>query len=394
MQILALSDVYFPRVCGTSTSLRALMHELQAKGHSVTLIAPAYPGAGDPPGDDVIRVSSHALPLGTGGRLMKMHRVLELTERLRSWNYDIIHVHTPFVAHFVGAMLSRRLRVPAVETWNTFYEEELRPYAPYLRRSWVRAVAQAISRFQCRGVDGLIVRSAEMRNRLQEYGVRTPVTLIPAAVETQLFQRGDGDRFRAAHRIGAEQLMLLYVGRLERSAPVEFVLQALQEVRREIPEALLVIAGEGPAEPSLRAKAEQLDLRDHVSFVGHMDRFSELLDCYNAAECFVFPAHSETHGMALLEAMAAGLPVVATTSLQTRDILSEDSHAVITEERAADFAAAIVNVLREPERRGQLAAAGRQYVQRWSASVTVEQVLDCYQEIIALHNQPERVLAR
>src|SRR5581483_3707475 len=122
-------------------------------------------------------------------------------------------------------------------------EEQLRPYAPYVRRSWVRAVAQAMSRFQCHGVDGLIVRSAEMRNRLQEYGVRTPVTLIPAAVETQLFQRGDGDRFRAAHHVRPEQLMLLYVGRLDRSAPVEFVLQALQEVRREIPEALLVIDG-------------------------------------------------------------------------------------------------------------------------------------------------------
>lgn len=394
MQILAISDVYYPRVCGVSTSLRTLLRELQAKGHAMTLIAPDYPGMSDPPGDDVIRVSSYALPLAMGRRAMKMHRVLELTERLRSWNYDIVHIHTPFIAHFMGTILARRLRVPVVETWNTFYEEDFRRYAPYARPSWSNKVARWVSRFQCHGVDGLIVNSPEMQSRLEDYDVRRPMTVVPAAVETHLFQRGEGDRFRAAQGIEADRLVLLYVGRLDRSSVGEFLLAAVDAVRRDIPNVLLAIVGSGPAEPHLREEAERRDLRAHVAFAGEIDRSNGLLDCYNAADCFVFPPNGETQGMALLEAMAAGLPVVATASVRTRDILSPDSAAIVTEERVEEFAAAVVAILREPERRNQAAAAGRQYVQRWSASVTVEQVLECYQEVISLRNSPERVLVR
>lgn len=388
MQILAISDVYYPRVSGVSTSLRTLMRELQAKGHAMTLIAPDYPRMSDPPGDDVIRVSSYALPQAIGGRAMKMHRVLELTERLRSWNYDIVHIHTPFIAHFMGTLLGRRLRVPVVETWNTFYEEDFRRYVPYVRPSWSSKVARWVSRFQCHGVDGLIVNSPEMQSRLEDYSIRRPMTVIPAAVETHLFQRGDGDRFRAAHHIEADRLVLLYVGRLDRPAVGEFLLAALDAVRRDIPNVLLAVVGSGPAESHLRDEVERRDLRAHVAFAGEIDRTSGLLDCYNAADCFVFPADGETQGMALLEAMAAGLPVVATASVRTKDILSADSAAIVTEEGVEEFAAAVTAVLREPERRAALAAAARQYVQRWSASVTVEQALDCYQEVIALRNSP------
>lgn len=394
MQILAISDIYFPRLSGVSTSLRTLMRELQAKGHTLTLIAPDYPDACDPPGDDVIRVSSYALPFAMGGRVMKMHRVLELTERLRSWNYDILHIHTPFIAHFTGTMLARRLGIPAVETWNTFYEEDFRHYAPYVRPSWSDALARWVSKFQCHGVDGLIVNSPEMQTRLQDYGIRRPMAVIPAGVETHLFQRGEGSRFRVAHGIGADRLVLLYVGRLDRPGPVEFLLAALDEVRREIPNVLLNIVGEGPAEPYLRAEVDRHELEGHVAFLGKVDRTNGLLDCYNGADCFVFPADGGTQGIALLEAMAAGLPVVATASVRTKDILSPDSAAIVTQERIDEFAAAVTKILREPERHAALAAAGRQYVQRWSASVTVEQVLDCYLEVLALRNPAERVLAR
>lgn len=395
MQILAISDVYLPRVCGVSTSLRTLMSELQAKGHAVTLIAPSYPEAADSPGDDVIRVSSYALPFGSADRAMKMHRVLELTERLSSWNYDVVHIHTPFIAHFMGVVLGRRLQVPVVENWNTVYAEDFHRLAPYLRHSWTHAMARWLSHFQCRGVNGLIVNSTGMYQQLQDYGVHRPVKVVPAGIETHLFKGGDGARFRAAHDLGADCPMLLSVGRLEPDSRVEFLLTAVAEVRQEIPDVVFAIVGAGPAEPQLRAHVEQLRLADNVVFVGEIEDQKDLLDCYNAADSFVFAASGESQGNVLLEAMAAGLPVVAAAGAAgTQDILTAESPAVVTDERIGDFAAQVVRVLREPQRRAELALAGREYAQRWSASVTVEQVLDCYQEVASFRRQPERALAR
>src|SRR5436190_12223327 len=162
MRILAISDVYLPQICAASLSLNTLIHEMQAKGHSVTLIAPAYLDARDQPGDDVIRVSSYAIGTAKVPRLMKISRVLEISDQLRSWNYDIVHIHTPYIAHIAGLVLAHRLRVPAVELWNFRHEETLQRHVPRLRASWTRTVARWLARLQCYGLDGFIVRSPEM----------------------------------------------------------------------------------------------------------------------------------------------------------------------------------------------------------------------------------------
>lgn len=383
MQILAISDIYYPQADEVATSLRTLLRELQAKGHAVTLIAPDYANGKDDTTEDIIRVSAHTLPFGSGARrVMKMHRVLELGARLRG-NYDVIHIHTPFIAHVAGVALARRLGLPVVESWSALYEEMFSCYAAFARPHWARPLAGWITRAQCRGVDGLIVPSTGLHDRLDGYRVEAPITVVPTPIDVRLFQHGDGARFRKSHGIAPERPVLLHVGRLSGTSELDFLLAVLRQVRREITDAMLVVAGAGPAEPSLLERAVRSGVAGPVVFVSELDHAHGLLDAYQAADCLVLAPNAVARCMPLLEALASGLPAVTTASVGRRDILAEESGALVAEDNVAHFSAQVLRVLCDGEERARLAAAARDHVQQWSASLAAEQVLDCYQQAIA-----------
>lgn len=393
MRILGITDVYFPRVDGVSTAVHTLCRELRAKGHSVTLIAPNYGADVDLPSEDVIRVSSRAVLFDPEFRMMKAQRVLELTERLRGWNYDLVHIHTPFMAHYLGIGLARRLGLPVVETYQTVFERYVHRYLRFLPRPVTGWLARELTRSQCQAVDALVVPSEAMRDLLYRAGVSTPISTVPVGVEPSLFLKGDGARFRARHGIAPERPLLVYIGRVTQEKNVPFLIEALAAVHRTYPDALLVIAGEGSADTSLRQAVAERDLVHSVLFLGYLERGEELLDCYRAADVFVYPSRTETHALAVLEAMAAGVPVVAHALMGSKDVLQAGEGALIAEPTVEDFAAKVMELLADPARRARLAAAGQEQARQWSASVMVERLLDCYREVAGQRVSEMRAVA-
>src|SRR5690606_22393625 len=153
VQILAISDVYPPDLGEVAISLRTLLREIRAKGHAVTLIAPECGVNGEDRCDDVIRVSARAVRMRSRvARVLKVQRLLELTERLRGWNYELVRVHTPGVAYVAGTVLARRLRLPVVATCYALHEEVLLRSLPLLRPAGARALARLLARAYCRGL--------------------------------------------------------------------------------------------------------------------------------------------------------------------------------------------------------------------------------------------------
>jgi glycosyltransferase involved in cell wall biosynthesis len=159
---------------------------------------------------------------------------------------------------------------------------------------------------------------------------------------------------------------------------------------QRLPEFLLVIAGDGPALGELRQRARALGLEQHVRFIGYLDRHAELADCYAAADVFAFASKTETQGLVLLEAMAAGLPVYALAELGTRDILAPRRGAVVAPDQPAAFAAGLVDLLVDATRRQALAAAARAWADAWSAPERARQLAGLYQTLATTHTRPAR----
>ena len=392
MKILMISDVYFPRVNGVSTSIQTFRRELATLGHEVDLIAPAYP-APYTEDSDTLRVPSRYLPFDPEDRMMIGREVRSLLPRLRAAGYDLVHIQTPFVAHYLGIEIADLLDVPKIETYHTFFEEYLFHYVPMLPKAALRALSRRFSRTQCNQMDALVVPSTAMRDKLAEYGVRVPMHVVPTGIPLAQFAAGDGGAFRAAQGISGERRVLLFVGRVAFEKNIDFLLRALARAVAAIPDLLLVIAGEGPALASLKRLAAQLKLRNNTLFVGYLDRRGALLDCYRAADAFVFASRTETQGLVLLEAMALGLPVISTAVMGTRDIVGPKRGALVPEDNEADFAEHMVRLMRDGDLRTRLAEEGRVFVHEWHADALARKLVVTYQDVVDAY-QARRAVSR
>ena len=306
--------------------------------------------------------------------------------------FDVVHIHTPFVAHYAGARFARRAGIPCVATYHTFFEEYLHHYVPAMPRGIGRFLARAFTRSQCDDVQALIAPSDPMKDILLAYGVSTPIHVLPTGLPADRFAEGDGNRFRLESGIPLDRPLLTYVGRVAHEKNIEFLVQVFTKVRQTIPNAMLVIAGEGPARESLRQLVTSLKLDSDVHFAGYLDRNKGLLDCYAAANVFVFASRTETQGLVLLEAMAQGAPVVSTAELGTRSILKPGCGALVVEEKQDEFAAAVIRVLQSPALQKELGDRGRTYARTWSSASMARRLADLY-DTIRLATKASRVAA-
>jgi 1,2-diacylglycerol 3-alpha-glucosyltransferase len=195
MRILMISDVYFPRVNGVSTSIRTSRRDLMALGHKVTLIVPAYPTVMASDDNDIVRIPSTHVPLSHEGRMMQRRAINRLVPQLAVRQYDVAHIHTPFVAHYVGVDLARKLGLPTVESYYTFFEEYLRRHIPLVPRGIAKFIARRFTMSQCKAVDRLILPSRAMQMALENYGVRTAFDVLPTGLDANQFATRTRDMF-------------------------------------------------------------------------------------------------------------------------------------------------------------------------------------------------------
>ena len=386
MRVVMVSDVYFPRINGVSTAIQTYRQALREHGVDVRLIAPDYGGPrGDGDESWITRVAARAVPRDPEDRLVRWGKMHDAVEAVVEEGCDLIHIQTPFVAHYAGCSTAKRYGVPVLATYHTLFEEYLKHYAPLIPSSWLRGLARSFSRRQCNALDAVIVPSRAIEQRLGDYGVTVPMHILPTGISLAIpAENGRGD-FRRQHGIDPARPVALFVGRVAHEKNIDYLLDVVDLARAWIPDILLVIAGEGPARESLRRIVADRGLQTCVQFIGYMDRQRELPACYAAADVFVFASRTETQGLVLLEAMAAGLPVVALAEMGTVDILGAGRGAIVPEDNPYAFALAVADVLRDPALRQSLSAEGRGYAVEWSDAALAGRMAELYRDILVLH---------
>jgi glycosyltransferase involved in cell wall biosynthesis len=292
--------------------------------------------------------------------------------------WDLIHVHTPFRAHGLGVRLAKRLGLPVVETYHTFFEEYASHYLPWLPAPVLRFGARWFSRRLCHEVDHLIVPSQQMADVLVRYGIRTPATVLPTGIDPQEFRGGNGDAFKRRHGVDPKRPTLVTVSRIAREKNIDFLLDVAAKLLPEFPDLLFIIAGEGPDAARLKQRTTELRLQSNVLFVGNLDRRTTLLDCYRAGNAFVFASPTETQGLVLIEAMALGVPIVSTAVMGTATVLRDARSARVSADDVDAFATHVAEVLRDPTLQRQLSTAGPEDAQNWSAATLMRRAEALY----------------
>lgn len=391
MRILMISDVYFPRINGVSTSIESFRHALAEQGIEVQVVAPSYPA---PHTDDarITRVPARQVPFDPEDRLMRGQALRQALGNLGPLPCDLVHVQTPFAAHYAGLRHARRKRLPCIATYHTHFEEYLYNYVPAVPKAALRSFARTLARRQCNTLDAVVVPSSAMQDTLVDYGVTAPLHRVPTGIPVEHFGahcdtgcRPASTDFRKRFDIPADAPVALFVGRTAHEKNIGFLLDALPHALQRTPALVLVIAGEGPALPALKRQASTLGVAANVRFVGYLDRMLELPACYAAADLFVFASRTETQGLVLLEAMAAGLPVLAFAALGTREIVEPRRGALPAPQEASAFGAAMAALIEDPQRRKAMSLSARAFAGEWTTEACARRLAGVYHTVREHH---------
>ena len=383
MNILMVTDVYFPRINGVSTSIQTFKQELEKLGHTVIVIAPDYPQdyVNEP---DVIRIPSRAVLMDPEDRMMKKRLALKRIDELKQFQFDLVHIQTPFVAHYLGLQLARLLNIPTVVSYHTYFEEYLFHYLSFLPKSLMRYIARHFSRTQCNQVDGIIVPSTAMKMVLQSYGVKQHMQVLPTGIklENLYCDVEQTQAFKCDLGIENNRPCLVHVGRIAFEKNIEFLIHVIHRVQQQLEQLAVIIAGEGPALQAIKRLVSELGLDDTVYFVGYLDRETSLKQCYCAGDAFIFASKTETQGLVLLEAMALGVPAISTAVMGTQDILQPQQGALVAEDSVDDFVDKVLLMLNDDSLRQRLSEEAAGYVKQWTAAEMAGRMVVFYQALV------------
>ncbi|MDP2354749.1 MAG: glycosyltransferase, partial [Beijerinckiaceae bacterium] len=356
--------------------------DIQSLGHECVLIAPEYPHPAEGADDaTIVRIPSWRVPFDPEDRLLVWPRLMTWAGQLKPGAFDVIHVQTPFTAHYAGVRLAHRIGAPLVETYHTYFEHYLHHYVPALPAALTKTFARRLTVSQCNATAHVISPSQQMADALRAYGVARPITVLPTGLPASAFVKGDRLRFRALHNISYERPVALFVGRIAHEKNIDFLLRMLVELRKIVPDVLMLIAGEGPAERHVKGRVQSLGLGANVQLLGNMDRGQTLRECYRAADVFVFASRTETQGLVLLEAMAQGTPVVSTAVMGTADVLSDMKGATISPEDEAVFARLTADLLSAPDKRAVRSCLAEGDASAWSSRRFAKRLISLYESL-------------
>jgi len=269
-------------------------------------------------------------------------------------------------------------------TCHTNWEFYLKHYAPLLPSMFARAITRHFMLRAYLNADYIIMPGSQMQDLLFSYGVCGPFHVLQTGIDSGKFSatREELAAFRqnldAAAPSLAGKRLLLYVGRLGNEKNITFLLPVLRRVRESVPDAALVLIGDGPYRKKLLKEAKQQGLGDFIHAPGYMDR-KDLRLAYGSADVFVFPSKTETQGLTPIEAMMCGTPVVAIGEMGTRDVMQGDHGGFMVPDDGQAFADAVVRLLSSGKLHEEKSAQARAWATRFDVTATTQQLVGHYQ---------------
>jgi len=378
MNILMMTNTYFPMVGGLEQSVYSFSEAFRSLGHEVLIVTPAFGGAPkEEPG--VIRIPAFQR---FGGTVFSVNFPISglLRRYMKEFVPDMVHSHTPFFMGDFALRLSRQHAIPLVFTYHTMFEQYIHDWP--VQNEGVKRFMVKLAAGYTNLVDQVITPSESVKDILLKRGVKTPMEVIPTGIDAQRFSKGDGIAFRKLNQIPPDALVVGHAGRLAPEKNLGFLTNCLVELLKKDPRVHALIVGLGPSEQMIKKAFGQsgLEKRLHLTGVLH---YQHLVDAYFAMDVFAFASLSETQGIVLIEAMAAGLPIVALDAPGAREVV-EDYHngRLLKQMDRQSFVDALIWALsRTPEEAQTMKQIVRMTVQKYPIESSAKHMLEIYDKV-------------
>lgn len=389
LRVAMVSNNYFPFVSGVSVSVERLRRGLEELGHTLELYVPRYREAWRD--DTVIRRIPTLMAFGEKREFRLTNPFSGRFRRcMRAFKPDMIHVHHPFWLGSMGLLMGRRLKVPVVYTYHTRLEHYAHfvPLPSVLFRNLISHYL--IKRFS-NACQGVIVPTYSAEEYLRMIGVKTPTLVQPTGIDCARFEQVDESALavlRQTLAVSASRRILVSVSRISQEKNIGFMLEALAELKQQGHDDLhLLMIGDGPDRGHVNEQIERLGLADHVTLVGAIPP-EQMALYYHLGDLFVFASTSETQGMVILEAMAAGLPVVAVRSSGIDDVVREGFNGYKTPQNRSAWGRRIIELTQNDALRDALGEQARAFAADFDIKNFATTVAGFYADVLAKYHSP------
>jgi 1,2-diacylglycerol 3-alpha-glucosyltransferase len=377
MRIAVFTNAYKPYVSGVVRSISTFRKELLRQGHPVYVFAPEAP---DYKEEDYDVFRYPGINLGTPIQFPIAIPVSPCIDWLvRRLRIDVIHSQHPMLLGQEAIGFSRKHHLPHVFTYHSQYEI----YATYIvpfSESLVKRVISELLKYHMMQAQRIIAPTESIYQKLvnQYDEIADRFVVLPTPMDLSTFDNLKPEPIRARYDLD-HGFTFVCVSRLTNQKNYPMLLKCFARATAEHPNTKLLIVGDGPYRKDLEKLVRQLSIERQVHFCGQVD-YDEVPHYLAAGDAFAFASVTETQGLVTVEAMAAGLPVVAVDAPGNRDVVRHEENGLLTPVDEPAFTDALKRIIQEDSLRERLARGAKQTASQYESATVIDYLLEIYQE--------------
>ena len=388
MKIGIFTDAYNPTPSGVVTSINMLEKEMKSRGHEVYVFAPSKSQIKD--NQNVYMLKS--MPLVVAKQYKNRVAAFysrDIAKQIKELNLDIIHTQSEFSLGLFGKIISRKFDIPFIHTYHTMWEDYIHYIIPIkgTRNIYPKRFARTLSKNFVTKAECIITPSKKTEKYLK-YKCKIknkPIYVIPTGIDIAPLKKEnirseDLVNLKKKLNINKDDKVLLFLGRVAEEKSIDIILNSMPAVFFSVPNAKLLIVGDGPSKVALEELAKKLNISDKVIFTGVAPR-SDVPKYYNIADVFVNASVTETQGLTFIEAMASSTPIVARYAPNLSEFIVSGENGILVKHEK-DFANTIISLLNNEQLMQKLATNGFKTADKYSLKEFGDKLEYVYSQII------------
>ncbi len=387
MNIAMFTNTFTPHVGGVARSVETFSGDLRSMGNSVLVICPTFDGQKESKTENLIRVPS-VQNFNGGDFSIPLPLPFYIDNRLRAFASDLIHSHHPFLLGDAALRSARNLDKPLIFTHHTRYEE----YTHYVSSESenMKNFVINLSREYGNMCDAVIAPSESIKNMLVKQGVSSPIEVIPTGTDISFYGNADPEPLKRKYGISPGKKIIGHVGRLAPEKNLEYLTKAVSIVLKRDKNCVFLVTGNGVMKDRIEEICDTEGVKDQLIMTGQLEG-KDLASAYSSMDLFVFSSLSETQGMVLVEAMAAGTPVIALDAPGAREVVKSGENGELLDDHAIpdEFANAVEEYLSGKEKISRAKAGGLNTAKQFSRKASVAKLIDLYERVLNV-SRPKR----
>lgn len=364
MRIGMMADLYTPHISGVTNSINLTKGVLEKQGHEVFIFT-----FGDLDYEDEEKnvIRSSGVPVADTGITLGFRHTRQARRLIQSM--DIVHVHHPFISGQLALRYCKPYDIPIVFTNHSRYDLMAQSYFPLLPDQVGRTLLSTYMPGFCREIDLVIAPSRGIENILRDLGVEVPIEVIPNGIDLSPYSIEIDVLGRDAFGIDEEDVLLINIGRLSPEKNLTFLMRAFAGVQAAYPETHLLLIGEGPERDNLKYLVAQMGLDSVVHFGGSVE-YEQVPGYLALADVFVTASVTEVHPLSVIEALAAGLPVMGIDSPGVGDTIVSGENGLLSADDLAKYTAKLARLVSDRGLLNKLGQNARISAQQYSIKQT------------------------